>query len=262
MDQGVISSPRAAFTLIELLVVIAVIALLIGILLPALGSAREAGRSAKCLSNQRQIGAAMVLYANANRDFAPREGVEPLSPTARVNRPPWPCVLRPFIDDQVNDGYDTGDKFQRAPYYACPSRFADGHTIHYVVNGIPFLRPGVIDERGFADDRYRRSLTKLTMIARPASCVYLSDFAEDRQQTYYNTWYAGDPPDIRIAQYYDIWSGQHIAGTPTQIRIFPKRHKNGTNAAFFDGHASHVQATEIVKPTMWDDGIYFWLRTF
>src|ERR1051326_5103437 len=58
---------RRAFSLIELLVVIAIIAVLVSLLLPALAGAREAGRSVRCESNQRQLGVAALTHAHDHK---------------------------------------------------------------------------------------------------------------------------------------------------------------------------------------------------
>ena len=84
---------RRAFTLIELLVVISIIALLIAILLPALGKARESADLSQCLVNHRQVGSGLVSYAVDNK------GQFPMAPNQGGNGLPYFYVHNAFNPD-------------------------------------------------------------------------------------------------------------------------------------------------------------------
>ncbi len=130
------------FTLVELLVVIAIISVLMGLLLPAVQSARESGRRATCLNNQKNIALAL-LRANDTNGFLPgwrnvspnpANTVPPVtvggSPTYN-NTPSWPIVILPFMER--NDIYKnwqanaigTGVYLS---FFVCPSSPPDSMT--------------------------------------------------------------------------------------------------------------------------------------
>ena len=260
---------RSAFTLIELLVVIAIIALLISLLLPALSGAREAARRAKCLSNQRQIGLALQMYAEWWKEWTPRESGYSERIGARLN-PPWPYALRPFIDPDATAGSPpgypgadaaggpgggNGDLYALAEYYKDPSRLKDRHNIHYVNNGISFRGPGLVNTN------YAKPPTKVSRYFRPYDTLYLSCFTDDPNSVHANAWYVPGTNNFQLAIYYDMHHAENVTGTnpndPVFIqRIAPKRHRNGANGVFLDGHARGVPTAEITSIARWDDHDY------
>ncbi|MDX2118642.1 MAG: type II secretion system protein [Planctomycetota bacterium] len=122
-----IVSFRVAFTLIELLVVISIIALLIGILTPAIGSARESARRVKCLVNLRSMGASIQLYMNQGKGTLPYvlQLSRPLDPNFPTRGDPSLIdVLKDFVDAPfpVRDTADTsGTFFKSGDPWICPS---------------------------------------------------------------------------------------------------------------------------------------------
>src|SRR5262245_43975075 len=92
---------RCAFTLIELLVAIAIIAILIGLLLPAVQKVREAAARLECQNNLKQIGIAMHSYLNANKGL-PANGVYAYNGAAVVQTSPWSAMARilPYIEQE------------------------------------------------------------------------------------------------------------------------------------------------------------------
>jgi prepilin-type N-terminal cleavage/methylation domain-containing protein len=139
------TSAFRAFTLVELLVVIAIIGTLIALLLPAVQAAREAARRSSCTNNLKQIGLALLQYADTYGGFPPSStsqidfGVWSSNP-AGYHLHSWASLIFPLLEqsnlhDQVNYNVSAlavanyGVAAQQVPIYRCPSFVGNDYSM-------------------------------------------------------------------------------------------------------------------------------------
>src|SRR3954464_4199924 len=129
---------NAGFTLVELLVVIGIIAVLVGILLPALSKARRSAATVQCSSNMRQIATAMMQYIQANRGKFPPAGA-PIINNVYPFGWWWPneLVRGKYIDAKSNNVYSHPNsstqerRFNSSSVFRCP----EGHAPDEAIGG-------------------------------------------------------------------------------------------------------------------------------
>lgn len=153
-------APYPCFTLIELLVVVSILGLLIAILLPALSGARSQARQVVCLSNLSQLGKAMQLYANKNRDYVPQVYGGPVAWGEERG-----ALYRLLV---VADLLPKTDEYP--PYLICPEGRPRG-SISYALNAVLF---GYIHPEDPEDNLFVPPM-QLNLVTGPAKVVALYD---------------------------------------------------------------------------------------
>ena len=212
---------RLGFTLIELLVVIAIIAILAGMLLPALSKAKESGRRIACINNLRQLGMSVIMYVDDNQGKYP----------VRQLPGAWPTELR--------DGY------KNLRVLLCPSDApnpATGSTnaVQWPADSAP--RSFIIN--GW-NDYFQQKLGAINMamivgMSMPESAVpYPSD-----------TILFGEKLTESVHYYMDFLEGEagNDADQLEQARHMGPKSAGGSDYAFADGHAGYLKYGRSLSP--------------
>ena len=228
------------FTLIELLIVIAIIAILAGMLLPALNSAREKSRTANCIGNLKQIGVVFQSYANDWNDY-----ITPGSySTPDNNDMPW---QRTYVKSGYLPASNWAGDISTKPglvkgVYRCPTEsflgsvWGDWGASHY---GMGFYF-GSYTYGGYADPasvNYTWCFRKISQVNRNVSEVAaFGDKAPRSEFTVDYLYFAFPPPSPTAATYYN----------PLLRGL---RHNNSMNVAMLDGHAVNMKLNNFPNPS-------------
>ncbi|MGC8743018.1 MAG: prepilin-type N-terminal cleavage/methylation domain-containing protein [Verrucomicrobiia bacterium] len=229
MKRLIKGKKNVGFTLIELLVVIAIIAILAGMLLPALARAKEAGKKIACTNNLRQLALSLLMYADENQDYFPMR----LSPTT----PPgaWPAVLREGYKDLrvlvcPSDGLNPGT-------ISSSPNAADAHPRSYIINGF--------------NDYFEATMTNVT-IGNLSGIMGLS-MRQSAIKEPSNTIVFGEKETTSMHYYMDFMETQ--AGNDFE-ELEQSRHMGktgatgggGSNYAFADGSVRYFRAGKTLYP--------------
>jgi prepilin-type N-terminal cleavage/methylation domain-containing protein/prepilin-type processing-associated H-X9-DG protein len=237
--------PNAAFTLIELLVVIAIIAILAAMLLPALSRAKDRANAIACISNTKQIGFAVTMYAGDNGDFFPSPP-NWWTPGPYKNLSGAICGGEWLLRDHVTPNTPAPMLSPYAPntkVWVCPKRkrgltytSAPGEWDPSITGFLSygFNSCGVFGAVGADGNMINAKPFKASSVSRPSDVVVLSD-----------TSGSNDPNNTPAAAWLDsFWAGSSGASQPVASSENPRlqtahaKHNYRVNVLFVDGHSA------------------------